>query len=98
MDKKKKYDLIPMTEITDEAREIAVAWIENYVPHSSIMPEIAQKQKLASDIMNYAKNHYREQVIEAVKKAWLKDFGPLNSESPLTTGYSIIGFINSALK
>ncbi len=48
------YKLIPMSEITDKARDIAVAWVENYTPHGSIMPEIAQKQKLASDIMNYA--------------------------------------------
>lgn len=94
----KEYEVVPFTEITDEARDIAAAWIDNYIPYGSPMPEIAQKHKLASDIMNYAKNHYRQQVIESVKKQWIKDFGPLNSESPLTTGYSIIGFINSALK
>ena len=48
------YKLIPMSEITDEAREIAVAWVDGYTPGGSIYPEIAQIQKLASDIMNYA--------------------------------------------
>lgn len=51
----KSLELIPFLEITDKAREIAVAWVENYTPYGSTLPEIAQKHKLASDIMNYAK-------------------------------------------
>ena len=47
----KTDDLIPLSEITPEAREIAVAWIENYQPMGF---DIQQKHKLASDIMNYA--------------------------------------------
>lgn len=43
--------LIPMSEITDEARSIAVSWVENYEPMGF---DIQQKHKLASDIMNYA--------------------------------------------
>ena len=41
--------LIPMDEITDEAREIAVRWHENATDW------IGDKHKLASDIMNYAR-------------------------------------------
>ncbi len=47
------YPLIPMSEITDEAREIAVAWGDEYFPGIA-MPE---KHKLASDIMNYARRY-----------------------------------------
>jgi len=43
------YELIPMSEITDEARKIAVAWME-----CDDKNWIGQKHKLASDIMNYA--------------------------------------------
>lgn len=46
------YKLIPMSEITDEARKIAVAWMECDDKHW-----IGQKHKLASDIMNYAKRY-----------------------------------------
>lgn len=46
------YKLIPMSEITDEAREIAVAWME-----CEDKDWIGQKHKLASDIMNYAQKH-----------------------------------------
>jgi hypothetical protein len=49
-----EYKLIPIIDITEEAKHIAIEWCENYVPYGSVMPEIAQKQKLASDIMNYA--------------------------------------------
>lgn len=48
----KDYQLIPMEEITDEARKIAVQWVENYRPMGM---DIENKHKLASDIMNYAK-------------------------------------------
>lgn len=50
--KKYKYPLIPITEITDEARKIAVSWVDNYQPQGMDIPN---KHKLASDIMNYAK-------------------------------------------
>ncbi len=46
------YKEIPMSEITDEARQIAVRWGENMKDDF-----IAQKHKLASDIMNYAHRH-----------------------------------------
>jgi len=52
MKTKEGYDLIPMSEITEEAREIAVAWME-----CEDKDWIGQKHKLASDIMNYAKKH-----------------------------------------
>lgn len=52
-----KRGLIPMSDIDDEARELAVAWVGNFPGrHGSIMPDIAQKQKLASDVMNYAQD------------------------------------------
>jgi hypothetical protein len=47
----KTYELIPLPDITPEARQIAVAWIEGYQPMGF---DIQQKHKLASDIMNYA--------------------------------------------
>jgi len=43
------YPLIPMSEIDDEARLIAVRW------HESATDWIGDKHKLASDIMNYAR-------------------------------------------
>ena len=45
----KNYKLIPMSEITDEARNIAIQW------HESATNWIGDKHKLASDIMNYAR-------------------------------------------
>jgi len=51
MPKKPEYKLIPLSQISDQAREIAVAWIEGYQPMGF---DIEQKHKLASDIMNYA--------------------------------------------
>ncbi len=53
--KAEDYKLIPMSEITDEAREIAVVWME-----CKDKDWIGQKHKLASDIMNYAKKYHSE--------------------------------------
>lgn len=53
--KSEDYKLIPMSEITDEAREIAVAWME-----CEDKDWIGQKYKLASDIMNYAKKYHSQ--------------------------------------
>jgi hypothetical protein len=50
------YPLIPMNEITDEARKLAVAWME-----CEDKRWIGNKHKLASDIMNYARRHQSEQ-------------------------------------
>lgn len=47
------YKLIPMSEITDEARKIAVAWCDGF--ESDLGIQIEQRHKLASDIMHYAK-------------------------------------------
>ena len=52
------YQLIPMKDITDEARALAVRWCENYRPSGSI--DLPNKHKLASDIMNYAEHHAKE--------------------------------------
>jgi uncharacterized protein YecE (DUF72 family) len=77
---KKEYRLIPMSEITEGAKAIAVAWVENYTPNGSIMPEIAQKHKLASDIQNYAYTLNRElleenkRLTEALKYAHNKAY------------------------
>lgn len=43
------YPLIPMKDIDDEARTIAVRWHENATDW------VGDKHKLASDIMNYAR-------------------------------------------
>jgi hypothetical protein len=51
------YKLIPMSDIDDEAREIAVRWVENYQPMGFDLPN---KHKLASDIMNYARRHSKK--------------------------------------
>ncbi len=66
---KLNYALIPMSEITDEARRIAVAWIDNYKPDGSII-NLEQKQKLASDIMNYA-NEYSSIIAQEFAE-WLE--------------------------
>jgi hypothetical protein len=58
----KDYKLIPMFEITDEAREIAVAWMECEDKHW-----IRQKHKLASDIMNYAEEYHKEKLRDDLK-------------------------------
>jgi hypothetical protein len=49
---KSDYALIPMKDITDEARLIAVAWME-----CEDKRWIGNKHKLASDIMNYARRN-----------------------------------------
>ena len=49
---KGKYPLIPINEIDDEARQLAVMWIESEVRE---MDWIGDKHKLASDFMNYAR-------------------------------------------
>lgn len=54
----KDYKLIPLNEITEEARLIAVMWAES--PKSDF---IADKHKLASDIMNYAIRYHKQQQI-----------------------------------
>lgn len=51
------YPLIPLMGITDEARLLAVAWVEGYEKQGLDIPG---KQKLASDIMNYARRHAKE--------------------------------------
>lgn len=53
------YPLIPMKDITPEARTIAVAW-------SAVMehPSIQNKHKLASDIMNYARRYHEKKTKE----------------------------------
>ena len=58
----KLYSLIPLSEITDEAREIAVAWGDEYFPGIAL----SEKHKLASDIMNYAKEYHLEEMSKIV--------------------------------
>ena len=49
------YPLISMSDISDEARLLAVAWHENATNW------IGDKHKLASDIMNYARRAAKKQ-------------------------------------
>lgn len=51
------YKLIPTSEITDEARKIAVVWSEG-----NGYDWIGDKQKLASDIMNYARRYHEAEM------------------------------------
>jgi len=60
------YKLIPMSEITEDARKIAVAWLA-----CDDKDWIGQKHKLASDIMNYAK----EQCQKQLRKELYNDLG-----------------------
>src|SRR5690348_17261814 len=50
------YKLIPMSDITDEARELARRWYDGVTE----LNDIREKHKLASDIMNYAEFHAKE--------------------------------------
>lgn len=61
---KKRYKIIPFNEITEEARDIAVLWVENYKPMGM---NLEQKHKLASDIMNYTKSILSEKDLEIEK-------------------------------
>ena len=63
---KNDYPVIPMMEITDEAREIAVTWFEADVKG---MDWIGDKHKLASDIMNYARRHRSEPIQRLIDQA-----------------------------
>lgn len=54
LEMQRDYPLIPMSEITEEARLLAVAWVEGYERQGMDIPG---KQKLASDIMNYARRN-----------------------------------------
>lgn len=59
------YPLIPMSNITDEARKIAVRWGDEYFPGIAL----SEKHKLASDIMNYARRHsenLREELLKEI--------------------------------
>jgi hypothetical protein len=51
------YKLIPMNLITDEARKLAVAWME-----CEDKDWIGQKHKLASDIMCYAVKYHKQEM------------------------------------
>lgn len=77
--KVEEYTLVPFNEITDEARRIAVLWVENFRPMGF---DIEQKHKLASDIMNYAKTETENKIRElyehikhgdAEHQLWLKN-------------------------
>lgn len=60
-----EYKLVPMDEITEEAKAIAVLWVEGYKPMGFDLP---QKHKLASDIMNYAKNYHIALATTSIKQ------------------------------
>lgn len=54
------YELVPFGEITEEAKAIAVLWVEGYEPMGFDLPG---KHKLASDIMNYARRYHKQQTL-----------------------------------
>ena len=75
-----EYKLIPMSEITDEARELAVLWSENMKDDF-----ISQKHKLASDIMNYAESLAKERAVEVLREMINKkkaEFESLKESAP----------------
>lgn len=51
-----------MKKIYKGSKEIAIAWVDGYKPHSSIMPEIAQKRKLAEDITKAIDKYVRSAI------------------------------------
>lgn len=65
---KTDYPLIPMENIDDEARILAIRWHENATDW------IGDKHKLASDIMNYARRHEMQQNTQSAKVAIEKVF------------------------
>lgn len=64
--RKRTYNLINLMQIDPEAREIAVKWVENFEPDGGI--DLANKHKLASDIMNYANYQTEDVLIELIDK------------------------------
>lgn len=81
--KKKRYKIVPILEIDDQAKQIAIAWVENYKPSGGF--EISQKHKLASDLMNYASSIAEQLVLRynatltkprggRKVKAWVKQY------------------------
>lgn len=65
---KKKYKLIPFHDIDEEARDIAVAWVDNFPAKRIGGMEIEQKHKLASDIMGYAIGKRNKALVEELKQ------------------------------
>jgi hypothetical protein len=59
-------------KIDPEVNLVAVLWIENYVPYGSIMPEIAQKDKLAEDIQRLVNKASKEAFNAGFKKGLLE--------------------------
>lgn len=62
-DLKSDYPLVPMKDISDEARLISVAWMD-----CDDKRWIGNKHKLASDIMNYSRRRI-EQLAEKLREA-----------------------------
>lgn len=85
------YKLIPMSEITDEAREIAVRWgdgeLGGYV-------SIQEKHKLASDIMNYARRHHEKLLKIFNEKLFLVSFLGNDERGDIVKGIKV--FANSS--
>ena len=67
-----------MDEITDEAREIAILWVDNYQPMGIDLPG---RHKLASDIMNHA-NEILDAKVDAIieRLIWHIDNGEILDE------------------
>jgi hypothetical protein len=62
------YNLIPMDKIHDEARKLAVAWVEDYEPSGFDLPN---KHKLASDIQNFANYMTKDSIVKL--NQWLAE-------------------------
>jgi hypothetical protein len=75
-----EYDLIPMTDIDDEARDIAVIW----AAHVNLK-WIGDKHKLASDIMNYANKQVKKTLKEEV--SWDEAFDEYSKDRGKTTHF-----------
>lgn len=72
--KHEDYKLIPLSEISDDARKIAVLW-HSYTP---IGFDIQNKHKLASDIMNYSNvqlSEYKTKLKRAINDIPCDDWG-----------------------
>ena len=86
MENKEFYELIPFLEITDKAREIAVTWME-----CENKDWIGQKHKLASDIMNYAKEYaskiYEKPTEEVIYNAYVNHQWALAASDDYHLGY-----------
>jgi hypothetical protein len=87
---KTDYKLISMSDISEEARELAVAW-----GGDSGMDWIGDKHKLASDIMNYARRSNKELVGALEQLVQLKKWKDKNGKDEHYEKSQPIAWINA---